>query len=87
MRYNGIYHPSGDEVAELSNSSQVKEIQEFLLSKGYDLGNWGADGDLGPVTKTAIYNYFKTKKEEKGAGVQNPRSPRLKPSTPMQALP
>lgn len=49
-----------DSLTELNSSSQVKEVQRFLIEKGYNLGSWGADGDLGRMTKQAIYDYFKS---------------------------
>ena len=35
----------------------VKEIQQALLNKNYDLGKWGADGDFGSATETAIKKF------------------------------
>lgn len=35
----------------------VKKIQQFLMSKGYDLGPTKDDGILGPYTKAAIAKY------------------------------
>ncbi|SHI45449.1 peptidoglycan-binding domain-containing protein [Aquimarina spongiae] len=64
--YNNGHH----EYAELNTSHQVKEIQAFLLKKGYDLGHWGVDGDLGSKTKKAIYDYFRSH-----FGASNPTSP------------
>jgi len=32
----------------------VKQMQELLLAKGYDLGKWGADGSFGDATLTAV---------------------------------
>ncbi|AUC75769.1 peptidoglycan-binding domain-containing protein [Olleya sp. Bg11-27] len=55
-RYNGY---SNDSFAELNSSNEIKEIQRFLIQKGYDLGRWGADGDLGRDTKQAIYDFIK----------------------------
>lgn len=36
-----------------ANSSEVTRIQKDLLSKGYDLGKYGADGKFGNMTKFA----------------------------------
>lgn len=33
---------------------RIRNIQKALLSKGHDLGRWGADGDLGPTTEQTI---------------------------------
>jgi len=33
--------------------ARVRNIQLELLDKGYDLGRWGADGDMGPATEVA----------------------------------
>lgn len=38
---------------------QVKTLQRLLLSLGYDLGNYGADGDFGSRTDTAVRAYQK----------------------------
>jgi len=58
------YQPSWKEnyndITELNTQSEIREIQSFLIQKGYDLGRWGVDGDLGPKTKAAIYNFFST---------------------------
>lgn len=35
----------------------VKELQEALLSLGYDLGKWGADGDYGDCTEMAVEKF------------------------------
>lgn len=59
--YNGHFHDYNyeDSFAELNNYSEIKKVQQFLIQQGYNLGSWGADGDLGPVTKKAIYDYIK----------------------------
>lgn len=45
--------PEG-EVGRNATSRPTKEIQEFLISKGYDLGSFGADGDYGVSTTKAV---------------------------------
>lgn len=35
----------------------TKDIQEFLISKGYDLGPTGADNDYGPATSVAVAKF------------------------------
>ena len=37
--------------------SKVKEIQQALLNKNYDLGKWGADGDFGSATEAAVKKF------------------------------
>lgn len=39
---------------------QVREVQEFLMSRGYNLGKSGADGWYGEYTKAAVLAYQKT---------------------------
>lgn len=34
--------------------ADVKELQEALISLGYDCGRWGADGDYGDATEMAV---------------------------------
>lgn len=40
-----------------SSGAAVKEMQEKLLFLGYSLGSWGADGDFGSATFTALKNF------------------------------
>lgn len=35
----------------------VKEAQNLLIQKGYDLGTWGADGDFGSTTETRVREF------------------------------
>ena len=42
-----------------SSGSEVKKLQETLISKGYDVGSTGADGVLGKNTEAAIKQYQK----------------------------
>jgi len=35
----------------------VKELQTLLMQRGYDLGKWGADGDFGKQTQTAVKQF------------------------------
>lgn len=32
----------------------VRELQQNLIDRGYDLGKWGADGDFGSATENAV---------------------------------
>jgi len=43
--------PSFDEV--LKSPEEITEYQNFILSKGGDLGKWGADGTIGPRSRAA----------------------------------
>ncbi len=76
--YNG-YQP----YAELNTANEVREIQAFLIQKGYDLGRWGADGDLGSMTKKAIHDYFKSHFSNTNTP-SNPTSPNT-PTRPQNA--
>ena len=42
-----------------SKGSSVKEMQELLIKKGYNLGRWGADGDFGQATEAAVKAFQK----------------------------
>ncbi|WP_397362193.1 peptidoglycan-binding protein [Olleya sp. R77988] len=75
-RYNGYFN---DSFTELNTSSEIKEIQQFLIQKGYNLGRWGADGDMGRVTKQAIYDYIKS--QQGGSQQPNYNTPTT-PTTP-----
>ncbi|AUC75770.1 hypothetical protein CW732_08805 [Olleya sp. Bg11-27] len=44
---------------ELNTNQEVRKVQRFLQARGYDLGSYGVDGDLGQKTKKALYDYFK----------------------------
>lgn len=37
--------------------ADVKVMQEALLTLGYDLGKWGADGDFGDCTELALIKF------------------------------
>ena len=37
-----------------STGAEVKKMQEMLIALGYDLGNYGADGDFGAKTQAAV---------------------------------
>ena len=53
--------------------ADVKRMQEALLSKGYDLGKYGADGDFGPGTDSAVRAFQKAKGLETD-GVVGPKT-------------
>jgi N-acetyl-anhydromuramyl-L-alanine amidase AmpD len=40
-----------------SKGNVVKELQEKLIKLGYDLGSYGADGDFGNATNTAVRKF------------------------------
>ena len=42
----------------------VKLMQEYLITLGYDLGKWGADGDFGDATEIALKQFQKDNKLE-----------------------
>lgn len=42
-----------------SEGKDVKELQELLISLGYDLGSYGADGEFGSATEKAIKQFQK----------------------------
>jgi hypothetical protein len=42
-----------------ANGKQVETLQRLLISLGYDLGNYGADGDFGSRTDAAVRAYQK----------------------------
>lgn len=42
--------------------ADVREMQEALISLGYDCGRWGADGDFGDATEMAVRAFQKDKR-------------------------
>lgn len=40
-----------------AKGDQVRELQSRLISLGYDLGKWGADGDFGNATVRAVMEF------------------------------
>lgn len=57
----------------------VKKIQQFLMSKGYDLGPTKDDGILGPYTKAAIDKYRSGEQATKSTEPVNTTKPADKP--------
>lgn len=49
--------PQLDAIRKGSKGSAVKVMQEKLLQMGYDLGKWGADGDFGSATESAVKEF------------------------------
>ena len=42
-----------------SEGEQVKNLQRLLIAKGYTLKKYGADGDFGNETETAVRSFQK----------------------------
>ena len=36
-----------------AEGADVKQLQQYLIQLGYDLGKWGADGEFGGATELA----------------------------------
>lgn len=56
----GEYHPLPHNRPTLRKGSvgqAVKELQQMLLERGYDLGICGADGDFGKATENAVKKF------------------------------
>ena len=50
----------GDRTLEKNmTGADVKELQSMLIALGYDLGDWGADGDFGSDTQSAVKQFQK----------------------------
>ena len=50
----------GDRTLEKNmTGADVKELQTMLIALGYDLGDWGADGDFGGDTQSALRQFQK----------------------------
>ena len=45
-----------------AEGEDVKTLQEYLITLGYDLGRWGADGDYGDATELAVIAFQKDAK-------------------------
>lgn len=45
-----------------SKGELARNVQMFLICKGYDIGKYGADGDIGTCTVNAIKNFQKNNK-------------------------
>lgn len=61
-KYEGTVQPKEYALGErlLKNGAEgadVKQLQEYLIELGYDLGRWGADGDYGDVTELAVQRF------------------------------
>lgn len=40
-----------------SAGADVKQLQQYLIQLGYDLGKWGADGEFGDATELAVKRF------------------------------
>ena len=45
------------QLAKGDRGNKVRVLQELLKGRGYDLGAYGADGDFGAATKTAVMSF------------------------------
>lgn len=54
-----------------SEGKDVEQLQTHLISLGYDLGRWGADGDYGDATELAVMKFQK----DAGIGVDGDYGP------------
>lgn len=44
-------------LAKGSKGGEVEALQSQLMKLGYDLGKWGADGDFGSATESAVKEF------------------------------
>lgn len=55
---NNINIPSNPPLLRQGDKGEtVRELQSKLIELGYDLGHWGADGDFGNATNTAVRQF------------------------------
>lgn len=65
-----IAKPKGDYTMEMRNlkkgckGEDVKALQILLIGRNFSCGKYGADGDFGSATESAVRNYQKAKKLE-----------------------
>ena len=67
-------------LVEASFDPMVKQVQQFLISKNYNLGPTGADGINGPYTKAAVAKFLASQKPNTPS-TDKPTSP-TQPTTP-----
>ena len=65
-RYEGAAETGEAELGERllkhgSAGEDVKQLQQYLIQLGYDLGKWGADGEFGDTTELAVKAFQKDK--------------------------
>ena len=63
-RYEGAAETGEAELGERllkhgSAGENVKQLQQYLIQLGYDLGKWGADGEFGDATELAVKDFQK----------------------------
>ena len=63
-RYEGAAETGEAELGERllrhgSAGEDVKQLQQYLIQLGYDLGKWGADGEFGDATELAVKDFQK----------------------------
>ena len=58
--YHVGFYVGTQELVDLGGKKGIKEFQEALMSKGYDLPKFGADGDFGSETIAALKQYQKS---------------------------
>ena len=63
-KFEGFHEPKVYALGERSlyngvEGQDVKVLQEYLITLGYDLGKWGADGEYGDCTELAVAAFQK----------------------------
>ena len=58
---SAVLMPTRPTLRKGSRGEAVKEMQTLLISKGYDLGKWGADGAFGKQTLAAVKAFQKNR--------------------------
>jgi hypothetical protein len=58
--YHVGFYVGTQELVDLGGKKGIKEFQEALMSKGYDLPKFGADGDFGSESIAALKQYQKS---------------------------
>lgn len=74
------------ELSTNSSGYKVREIQQFLASLGYDLGEGGVDGEYGADTREAVRK-FQFKNALRADGIVGPSTLRIMGSKGLPLLP
>lgn len=53
-----------NKTSKSTEKEQIVKLQKKLINEGYDLGKYGADGIIGPVTRKAIQQYDLDQKKQ-----------------------